>query len=1032
MSSLSSKLSSQPASSQPQSSNITANGQIAQTPPGAALQRTPSPGASQRNGNIDDSTPYVPQLPKSGGNSFFSNALRRLSSSSQLTPVGKMNHNGGVCARRILNIDPHRQRCLLPELDSSKLRRVAFCVDVEIAGGPKYKDQDDSSKKEQTKDKKVKERTEGEALKTPEAVLNEKDKTDPNGETPAAPTPAEAETKVEKKEMTRKKEKKRRSEEERKERKEQKRRKAEESGSIPMVITRDAPLTTANGTDGPQRPLNRPTTDPLRIYRRCCQLRETPVLKRISDQLGTASNCPLKEPGAVVCLDLTGSRLQSTDIVTLGDWLAIVPVSKLILEDADLNDEGIRVILAGLLAAGTPDFSKSKVPADGSTYEERSGVVEKLSLKNNPKVAKQGWKHISLFIYMCKSLRQLDLSMLKFPASSQEPAALESANKSADDVAEIFAKAISERYGGKRFEELLLGECGLKTHQIRKIVDAVMMSGLTRLGVAGNNIDVESLGYLMHYIRSGVCQGLDLGSNDLRDHLDVLGDALESNTTMWAISLADCNLEPASLKPLFPGLLNLQNLRFLDLSHNSELFTSKPSALGILRKYLPMLTELRRVHLNNCDLAPNQAIALADVLAECPQLAHLSILGNPQLSALAAATDDDTQEEAVALYASLMSACRVSTTLISIDIDVPTTENSEIVKALAKQMVAYALRNMERWTFNSVSDTASTSSGDSDSMTQASTSYTSSGTKMLELRETVSHVKDVEVPEVLQHIVGNPDNDSVDPAADEPAPDNDYIVGGTGVVRALNYCLAEFRRGSASMPQSGAVSPSHQPAIRAKAKAMSKDLLDSARKIRTRLHPALYKESKSDDDMAYRKFLSKTFSSNEILTYRVAGRLLFLDNTLRGIIERFEAEYPETRLPGLQPTHDMGEVLSRTTSASSVTAITDTHASTLPTSLTTSMSHLSDGADSDSDHGGKPLHEQRTMAKRNSDVSLVAKAQAAEEGKVLRIGQQLNHHEHADEAGEEEHVRVLREKLRALNAGKPDAEIEEHATGPAT
>lgn len=762
-----------------------------------------------------------------------------------------MNQNGGVCARRVLNRDPHRQRCLLPELDSSKLRRVAFCVDVEIAGGPRYKDEED--KVTNDKNKKVKERSEGEALKNPNLVIHEKEIADPKGNKPEAPTVAEQEGMAEKKDTSKKKEKKRRSEEERKERKEQKRRKAEESGTIPMVLTRNSPGQPALGKDGGRGPANRPTTDPLRIYRRCCQLRETPVLKRISEQLADDSNCPSDEPGTVIHLDLTGSRLQSADLMTLSDWLAIVPVRRLNLEDSDLNDEGIRVILAGLLAAGTPDFSRNIHQKANGKYEERSGVVEKLTLKNNPKVTKQGWKHISLFIYMCKSLKQLDLSMLRFPDSPKGAQPHQPPAKYPEDITEIFAKAISERYGGSRFEELLLSECGLKTHQIRKIVDAVMMSGLTRLGVAGNNIDVEALEHLVHYVRSGVCQGLDLGGNDLREHLDVLGDALEHNTTVWALSLADCNLQPTSLKPLFPGLLNLQILRFLDLSHNPELFTSKPSALGMLRKYLPMLPGIRRIHLNHCDMAPNQAIALADVLAECSQLAHISILDNPQLSALAAATDDETQEEAVALYASLMSACRVSTTLISIDIDVPKPENSEIVKALAKQMVAYALRNMEGWAFNTVNDSASSS--DSDSVTQASTSFTSSGSNMPDLRETKSHVKEVEVPEVLQHIVGNTD-ETVDPDLDEPAPNNDYIVGGTGVVRALNYCLTEFTRGNASMPQSGAVSPSAHPVIAGRAKAMSKDLLESARKIRLRLHPALQKAGTGDDSMAYRKFYS--------------------------------------------------------------------------------------------------------------------------------------------------------------------------------
>lgn len=71
-----------------------------------------------------------------------------------------------------------------------------------------------------------------------------------------------------------------------------------------------------------------------------------------------------------------------------------------------------------------------------------------------------------------------------------------------------------------------------------------------------------------------------------------------------------------------------------------------------------------------------------------------SILENQHLSALASAKGEASREEACALYASLMAAARVSDSIISIDIDVPTSEAGEIVQALAKQVVAYCLRNM--------------------------------------------------------------------------------------------------------------------------------------------------------------------------------------------------------------------------------------------------------------------------------------------------------------------------------------------------
>jgi hypothetical protein len=89
-----------------------------------------------------------------------------------------------------------------------------------------------------------------------------------------------------------------------------------------------------------------------------------------------------------------------------------------------------------------------------------------------------------------------------------------------------------------------------------------------------------------------------------------------------------------------------------------------------------------------------------------------------------------------------------------------------------------------------------------------------------------------------------------------PASDRDYIVGGTGVVKALNYCLLSQRRGSAqsiSGTASPPVSPISGGVIGAKVKNMSKNLLESARKIRARMQPALVREARGEDDMAFRK-----------------------------------------------------------------------------------------------------------------------------------------------------------------------------------
>jgi hypothetical protein len=251
-------------------------------------------------------------------------------------------------------------------------------------------------------------------------------------------------------------------------------------------------------------------------------------------------------------------------------------------------------------------------------------------------------------------------------------------------------------------------------------------------------------------------------------------------------------------------------------------------------RYLPRLKMLKRIHLNDVSMTAEQAIALAEILPEIPSLAHVSIMENPELSALAHASDENQQEEACALYASLMAAVRVSKTLVCIDIDVPVAESSEVVKALAKQVVAYCLRNMERGTAAEIAEAAAPGS------------------------EPHGGEKEVAVPDVLLHLVGHVEGFPENPDEDEPAPDDDYVIGGTGVVKALGICLRnkinDSRRPSTDRlneEASGANTP--KTVSSSKAKDMSKNLLGSARKIRARLQPALVKEAQGGDRSAYSK-----------------------------------------------------------------------------------------------------------------------------------------------------------------------------------
>jgi hypothetical protein len=242
-----------------------------------------------------------------------------------------------------------------------------------------------------------------------------------------------------------------------------------------------------------------------------------------------------------------------------------------------------------------------------------------------------------------------------------------------------------------------------------------------------------------------------------------------------------------------------------------------------------------------------------------------------------------------------------------------------------------------------------------------------------ERRGSEAQVKEVSVPDVLIHLVGHHDvKGKVD--NDDPAPDDDYIVGGTGVVKALQYVLGEkasdLRRSSLNTPISGARSPRPSSSAsfdheqqRGKAKKMSKNLLDSARKIRERLRPALIKEATCGDDISYR-------------------RLLFLDQTLASMIARFEEEYPETRIGPISPPQLPLSIGSRHMSLPAPLSLDDPGT---PTEL---------GSKSDEDPENDPDNNATRPAARrnNSDISLASRrsrALAIEEGQLHRLGQSI-------------------------------------------
>lgn len=346
---------------------------------------------------------------------------------------------------------------------------------------------------------------------------------------------------------------------------------------------------------------------------------------------------------------------------------------------------------------------------------------------------------------------------------------------------------------------------------------------------------------------------------------------------------------------------------------------------------------LKRIHLEDVEMTPEQAIAVIEVLPEVRQLAHINLLGNAELMKLADATTEEAQEEACALYASLLAAARVSKSIICVDIEVPKDNAGEIVKAMAKQVVAYCLRNMERFPDTEVRAAVASALSETEGQISRSPPY----------------------PDVLVHLVGHDVFDEYESADDnEDGPDEDYVIGGTGVVKALTCCLKnrgdESRRQSGEFVrdvENGVTRPPASLPTGGKAKDMSKHLLAGARKIRLRLQPALNKaKANPDDEQNLRK-------------------LMFLDDTLQGIIKRFEDEYPDTREPAYKPRPR----------SSTKTQVEEIPQITLPNEE--SNLTLSDNEEEAELNGAKQLSRSNSM--------LLSKTLAEEEGRILRAGHQF-------------------------------------------
>lgn len=152
------------------------------------------------------------------------------------------------------------------------------------------------------------------------------------------------------------------------------------------------------------------------------------------------------------------------------------------------------------------------------------------------------------------------------------------------------------------------------------------------------------------------------------------------------------------------------------------------------------------------------------------------------------------------------------------------------------------------------------------------------------------------------------------------------------------------------------------------------------------------------------------------------GRLLFLDQTLQRMIQRFEDEFPECRLaPAPAFANDPAHLSPSNPENPTMTPQPDS--STTAPDASDALSHASD--DSDPDPTASAPYTLGRSSRHPSDVSLASRLLANEEGQMHRFGQQVRRdilrpqsldHAHGTTGLEPEpaHLQILRRRLEDL------------------
>ena len=377
------------------------------------------------------------------------------------------------------------------------------------------------------------------------------------------------------------------------------------------------------------------------IYTRCCHLREILPIPATLKQLKNKT-APLE------VLKMLNPKPTLIDVLSFSDFIAITPINTVIFDNVTMTTEMLKNFLGSL------------------TYNKQ---LEKLSLRN-VSIDELGWKYLCEFLATNKTVKKLDISQQRIKPDTPDTSIRGNMNW------DLFIRSLILRGG---IEELVINGCKLSDAIFEKLINQAVKKSTYRLGIAGIDLNVKKSEMVTSWLTDGnsQCVGVDIAFNDLskgqlRPFINAFNTGKVNNLVFFSLNSTNLlNIEETS--DLIKSLINVKTLRFLDLSSIPDIF---PKIITHLDKYLPRYPNLRRIHFDLNELTAQAIGSLAGCLLKMPQLVHVSLLGNRNLSTTSAAT--------------LYGAVKQSKTLFALDLDYDL-----IPDQLSQRIAFYLMRNLE-------------------------------------------------------------------------------------------------------------------------------------------------------------------------------------------------------------------------------------------------------------------------------------------------------------------------------------------------